>query len=139
MGRLAGNSLPIIPERIPMFSDKERELLEKLREDKPGYPFNLTNSELEMALHAVKRERGSSEDEARRLIRVFVARRFKWNFALDGGFMTNEGKHWPTGGWPFAKSYLLFENLALYLLNKEGWSLEQIDEIVSNPRLRNPV
>lgn len=104
------------------FEERERELIERFKNDPVGYPFALTDEELDTAVRAIKRQRGDAEAQVRRIIRCWVARRFKWHFALDGGFMPDQGepgyseKFWPYDSYqPFSKVYQMFENMVLFV------------------------
>lgn len=117
-----------------MFTPDEQHLLELLRTDPIGYPFQLSDKQLEDIFAAIKRERGNHEQAARRNVRVWVAKRFNWKFAMDGGFMPEKGevgypnKYWQEGAWPFARVYRLFEDLVLHLL-ANGWTMEAIEAV----------
>ena len=122
-----------------MFSDKEVEILDRMRGyDATAYPFHVTDDELEKVFSAIKRERGDAERQARRKVRKFIADKFDWTFAMDGGFMPKKGagssgKYWQDSEDPFSKVYKLYENLVLGLMDK-GLSLETIDEIAKNQK-----
>jgi hypothetical protein len=112
------------------FTDREHVLLNSLKENPVGYPFSLDDKELEDVVRAIKRERGNEETKARRAIRVYVASKFGWNFAMDGGFMVKTGdKIWQDSAWPNSQIYQLFENLVLYLLN-DNWTMDAIDAAI---------
>jgi len=117
------------------FTDREHVLLHSLKENPVGYPFSLDDAELEEAFRAIKRERGNNETKARRLIRGYIATKFDWNFAMDGGFMPKKDqpgyskKIWQDSSWPESLIYQMFENLVLYLVN-DNWTIGAVDAAI---------
>ena len=113
------------------FTEQETSLLRRL-ENPTGYPFTLTDLELEQITSAIKRERGNTEAQERRKIRVHVAKLFDWKFAMDGGFMPKEGqlgypqKIWQDSGYPESKIYHLYEDLVLGLLS-QGHTMDELE------------
>lgn len=95
------------------FNREEARIIAEMGKTDTGYPFNLSDKELDIGIQAIKRERGDALAQAKRKIRVDLANKLGWTFAMDGGFMEHGSKDWPYGGTMFAKLYQEYEKLML--------------------------
>ena len=120
-----------------MFTKEEENLFHRLASNPSGYPFVLTNNELDTLMQAVKRERARAEEDVRRIIRHHIANKFHWHFSMDGGFMPDKGepgysnKYYQSSTDPFGLVYKSFEDLVLWLVHYCSWSMEDVDKAVA--------
>ncbi len=119
-----------------MFSEDETTLLYRMKDNPVGFPFMLSDKELDDVIAAVKRERGDEEMQTRRKIRVWVAANFNWFYAMDGGFKCERSEPPYPGDFvqddthPFGRVYLALENLILFNL-KAGMSFKMIGQMIN--------
>lgn len=85
-----------------------------------GFPFNVSDADLDRAVVAIKRQRGDVKEQAKRVIRTELANKLGWKFAMDGGFMQGSSKEWQEGGTMFAKLYQEYEALVFRIRELEG-------------------
>jgi len=119
-----------------MFSEDETTLLYRMKDNPVGFPFMLSDKELDDVVAAVKRERGDKEMQTRRKIRVWIAANFNWFYAMDGGFKAERSEPPYPGDFiqddthPFGKVYLALENIIYgWLVN--GWSFKRIGKMLN--------
>lgn len=106
-----------------MFSSNELFLIEQLRSaDRCAWPYDMTDREIDIAVAAIKRERGDKLQQLKRQIRTEFAERHGLTFAMDGGFMWDRTKRplapsekcWPdNANWIFGLVWADYEQTRL--------------------------